>query len=134
MRVLDLARRLGVTADTVRFYTRNGFLNPIKNPRNGYHEYNETDYRRLRFILSARQLGFSVDDIDQLLREADAGKTPCPKVRKLIEQRIEEFERRFADTTKLIERMRSAVQEWRSQPDREPNGKMICHLIENFSA
>lgn len=134
MRVLDLAKRLGVTADTVRFYTRNGFLNPEKDSHNGYRDYTESDYRRLRFILSARQLGFSVDDIKQLLQEADAGKTPCPLARKLIELRIDEIERRFADTAQLLERMRSAVQEWRRQPDLEPSGKMICHLIENFGS
>lgn len=134
MKVMDLARRLGVTADTVRFYTRNGFLSPEKNPQNGYREFQDSDYRRLRFILSARQLGFSVDDIRQLLQQADVGKTPCPLARKLIEQRIDEMERRFADTAQLLDRMRSAVREWRNQPDTAPTGKMICHLIENFSS
>lgn len=36
MKVIDLAKRLGVTADTVRYYTRIGFLSPHKNPTNGY--------------------------------------------------------------------------------------------------
>ena len=132
MKVQQLAKRLGVTADTVRFYTRNGFLKPGKNTDNGYRQYSETDYRRLRFILSARQLGFSVDDIGQLLGEADVGKTPCPLARQLIEQRLEELERRFNDTALLLKRMRAAVEEWREQPNRNPTGQTICHLIESF--
>lgn len=134
MRVLDLARRLGVTADTVRFYTRKGFLRPERDAHNGYREYSQSDLRRLRFILGARQLGFSVDDIKQLLKQADAGKTPCPLARNLIEKRIDEIERRFADTAQLLERMRFAVEEWRRRPDREPTGKTICHLIEDHSS
>lgn len=132
MRVAELARQLGVTADTVRFYTRNGFLKPVKNAQNGYRDYGDSDYRRLRFILSARQLGFTVDDIGQLLNEADAGKAPCPIARRLIEQRLEDVERRFEDTAVLLERMRGAAREWRRQPDRPPTGKTICHLIEHF--
>lgn len=132
MKVAELAQRLAVTPDTVRFYTRNGFLKPEKNSQNGYREYGEGDYRRLRFILSARQLGFSVDDISQLLGEADAGKAPCPVARQLIERRLHEVEQRFEDTARLLERMRAAAKEWRQQPDHKPTGQMICHLIENF--
>ena len=62
MKVSEIARYLGVTADTVRFYTRINVLNPQKSQVNGYREYSEADVHRLRFVLSARQLGFSVDD------------------------------------------------------------------------
>lgn len=134
MRVAELAKQLGVTADTVRFYTRNGFLTPHKDANNGYREYRQADRRRLRFILSARQLGFSVEDIGQLLKEADGDKTPCPLARELIEQRLDEMERRYEDAALLIRRMRAAVEEWRRQPDRKPTGQMICHLVENFSS
>tara|TARA_R110002110_G_C13465503_1_gene719018 strand:+ start:1447 stop:1599 length:153 start_codon:yes stop_codon:yes gene_type:complete len=49
-------------------------------------KYGEREIQRLRFILSAGQLGFSVNDIGEILAVADKGKTPCLLVRRLIQQ------------------------------------------------
>lgn len=133
VKVIEMARRLGVTADTVRFYTRIKILKPGKNKTNGYREYSEKDYNRLRFVLSARQLGFSVEDIQQILNHADKKKSPCPTVRRLIDQRLNETEQRFAETLQLRERMHKAVIEWSQKPDKVPTGHVVCHLIEEFS-
>ena len=133
VKVIEMARRLGVTADTVRFYTRIKILKPGKNKTNGYREYSESDYNRLRFVLSARQLGFSVEDIQEILNHADKKKSPCPTVRRLIDQRLNETEQRFAETLQLRERMQQAVVEWSQKPDKVPTGHMICHLIEEFA-
>ena len=75
MQVQDLARELGVTTDTVRYYSRVGLLEPAKNPDNGYKVFGEQDRHRMRFILSARQLGFSVTDIRQILQHANVSWT-----------------------------------------------------------
>ena len=63
MQVIQLAKMLGVSPDTVRYYTRIGLLVPKKSIENGYKFYSSNEQNRLRFILSARDLGFSVDDI-----------------------------------------------------------------------
>lgn len=133
MRVNQLAREIGVTGDTVRFYTRIGYLKPAKNPSNGYKVYSPKDRRLLRFILSARQLGFSVEDIGRILHTADQGHSPCPLVRELIQQRLTENEKQFHDSSRLRRRMRDAIDAWSRKPDREPTGDMVCHLIEEFS-
>ena len=132
MRVTQVAKELGVSADTVRYYTRIGFLVPEKHQVNGYKEYNQENLQRLRFILSARQLGFSVDDIGQIIGEAEKGRTPCPLVRRLIDQRLHEMEKRFIETARLRKRMLAAVDDWSTKPDKAPTGQMICHLIEGF--
>lgn len=133
MRVTELAKMLGVTADTIRFYTRIGVLQPNKSPVNGYREYSKKDSSRMTFVLSARQLGFSVDDIKQILTEADQKKSPCTTVRRLIDQRLHETEQRFAEMIQLRKRMREAVDEWSSKPNKHPTGTSVCHLIENFT-
>lgn len=133
MRVNQLAQAVAVTPDTVRFYTRVGYLAPIKNPSNGYKEYDDNNVRRLRFILSARQLGFSVEDIGKILNESDQGMSPCPTVRQLIELRLQDHEQRFNDMLKLRQRMLAAVEQWSDKDNKLPTGKMICHLIEEFT-
>lgn len=132
MRVNQVASEIGVTGDTVRYYTRMGFLKPAKNPCNGYKEYSPKDRRLLRFILSARQLGFSVNDIGQILHTAEQGISPCPLARRLIQQRLEDNEKSFHHSAQLRQRMLNAVETWSQKPDRTPTGDMICHLIEEF--
>ena len=79
----------------MRYYTRNGLLDPKKSIENGYKFYSSNEQNRLRFILSARDLGFSVDDIKQIFHKAVEGASPCLIVRRLIENRLHETEQRF---------------------------------------
>lgn len=134
MRVNQVAEILEVSVGTVRYYTRIGFITPSKNSSNGYKEYSQADVQRLRFIISARHLGFTVEDIGEILGEAGKGKTACPLVRKLIEQRLAEIEKRFTETQCLLKRMQAALRDWEGKPDKSPTGHMICHLIENFAS
>lgn len=133
MKVSELAKNLQVTPDTVRFYTRNGLLMPSKNNNNGYKAYTTKDKKRLSFILSARQLGFSVKNITQILAEADQGHTACGLVRELIEQKLVETEQQFQQTLALRNRLQLAISDWQDKSDQAPTGDMICHLIESFS-
>lgn len=133
MQVQEVATDPGVTPNTVRYYTRIGLLEPGKNIQNGYREYGKSDRRRLRFILSARQLGFSIADINQILDHADRGESPCQLVRSLIEERLDDVTRRFNDTAMLRDRMETAVENWSAAPDKAPTGEMICYLIESFA-
>ena len=133
MRVKQMAQQLGVTADTIRFYTRNGILSPQKNQINGYRKYGEKDIQRMRFIISARQLGFSVNDIKDILVEADNHHSPCPTVRRIIKERLEETENQFNEMVKLRQRMDHAIRDWEHKPDSMPDGKTICALIEEFN-
>ncbi len=134
MQVQELARAAHVTADTVRHYTRLGLLTPKKNPVNGYKHFTQDDLQRLRFIVRARDLGFSLGDVQAIFERADQGDSPCPAVREIIEQRLIEVKRKLDDMTQLYERMRHAVEEWSNMPDEKPCGRHVCHLIESVPA
>lgn len=132
MRVNELAKLAEVSADTVRYYTRIGFLNPLKSPSNGYKNYGDKDRQRLHFIINARRLGFSVKEIGQIFQQADRGKTVCPMVRNLIEHHLQETEKQFRQTQALRKRLQTALKDWQNKPDRAPTGNMICHLVEGI--
>ncbi len=133
MTVNDIAKSLKTTVDTVRYYTRLGLVMPDKSS-NGYKFYSNKDQSRLRFILSARQLGFSVKDIQQILREADHGKSACPLVRKLIKARLDETEKQFQEMLQLRKKMKGALKQWDLMADQAPSSTMVCHLIENIDS
>ncbi len=133
MTVTELAKSLATTADTVRYYTRLSLLKPRKS-LNGYKLYSAQDALRLKFILSARQLGFTVSDIKQILTEANQGKTACPLVRDIIKQRLAETEQRFQEMLVLRNNMNSAIAQWETKQDQAPSADMVCHLIEQFTS
>ncbi|WP_275288956.1 MerR family transcriptional regulator [Halomonas elongata] len=132
MKVSELARRTGVTAETVRHYTREGLLAPERNPDNGYQRYDGTDLERLRFIQRARTLGFSVAEIRQILEHADHGDSPCPLVRDLMAERLPEIRARIHELEALASRMEQALSAWSDMPDGTPDGHSLCRLIESF--
>jgi DNA-binding transcriptional MerR regulator len=108
-------------------------LSPKKSGLNGYKTYSSKSFQRLKFILSARQLGFSVRDIEQILDHADQGTTACPMVRNLQEQRLQETENQFKQTKALPKKMQEAIVKWQQLLDKAPSKEMICHLIESFT-
>lgn len=131
MYVKQLANTMGVTPDTIRHYTRMQLLKPVRSVSNGYQEYTKTDQQRLKFIINARQLGFSVKDIQHIITESEQGNCPCPLTRKLIAKRLAETEALFQETLKLRTRMQAAVKQWQSSPDGATSAD-ICSLIESF--
>lgn len=132
MKVIELARAADVNTDTVRYYTRLGLLRPARDPQNGYHRYGGGDLQRLRFVRRARQLGFSLQEIAQILREADDHSSPCPLVRELFEHKLADVERQLAELTEMRDRMRQAMAAWQGMPDGVPDGHTICRLIEHW--
>ncbi len=78
MRVTELARAGGVTAETVRHYTREGLLRPRRDPHNGYQLYDKEALGRLRFIDCLRSLGVSLKDINRILSWGEQGHPPTP--------------------------------------------------------
>ncbi|MDF0751780.1 MerR family DNA-binding protein [Marinobacter sp. 71-i] len=132
MKVKELAMGAEVNPDTVRFYTREGLLKPTRNPDNNYQQYDAEDLRRLRFARKARQLGFSLPEIRQILEQADDHHSPCPMVRDVFQQRLTEVEREIAELQQLRKRMTAALSAWQAMPDGSPDGHTICRLIEHW--
>lgn len=131
MKVNEIARKAGASTDAVRYYSRIGLLRPARNPENGYKRFADGDLLRLRFIRQARELGFTLGEIAEILDHAREGESPCPRVRQIIEQRIEETRARVAELVDLQRRMERALARWNEMPDGIPDEQTVCHLIES---
>lgn len=130
--VNELARLSGATPDTVRYYTRKGLLHPSRNPANGYRLYQLHDAKRLQFIRQAKRLGFTLNEIAGITHDADHKHSPCPRVRKILEQRIDDNRRQLNELMALQTRMEQALNQWEALPDGIPDGESVCYLIESF--
>lgn len=132
--VTEIARRFNISADTIRHYTKLGLLSPDRDKANGYRLYGRTDEERLRFLLSAKRLGFSLKDIQEILDMASSGDTACPLVRQLIDKRLAAVKEEMKNAQALLKRMEKASASWSQLPDRTPTGDSICHLIEAWDS
>lgn len=128
-----LAKRTNTPIFTVRYYTRIGLLRPGRNLRNGYKIYKASDKNRLHFINSAKELGFTLSEIEEILDHAEQGDSPCPMVRQIVEKRIEDGKEKIRQMKKLQKRLESAAAQWSDMEDGQPDGHSVCHLIESFA-
>ena len=130
--VNQLAIRANTPAHVVRHYLRIGLLHPSQQQENGYRLFKATDAARLRFIRLAKQLGFTLNEIKEIIGHADMEESPCQDVRKIIQNHIEENRVKIDEMMQLQNRMESALKKWQTMPDGEPDGHSVCHLIESF--
>jgi DNA-binding transcriptional MerR regulator len=128
-----LAKRTNVPLFTVRYYTRIGLLKPSRDLKNGYKLYRPSDGDRLKFITSAKGLGFTLAEIEEILDHAAHGDSPCPMVREIVQRRVEENKQKIRDLKRLQRRLEAAVGAWGSIGNSEPDGHSICRLIESFA-
>ncbi|MCL6415991.1 MerR family DNA-binding protein [Aestuariirhabdus sp. Z084] len=134
MRVKQLAEAAHVTTDTVRFYARKGLLMSTRDPDNGYQHFNQEALRQLRFIQQARTLGFSLQEIEQILHHQHSASSPCPMVRDLLSQRVPKVRQQIEELQTLLHRMENALDRWQEMPDGLPDGHTICRLIEHWDS
>ncbi len=128
-----LAKKTDVPIYTVRHYTKIGLLKPARDPRNGYKVYQFSDATRLRFIMAAKDLGFTLGEISQILDEAKHGNSPCPLVREIVEARIAENKKKIREMQKLQKKMEKSLDNWAEMENAMPNGDSVCHLIESVA-
>lgn len=130
MIVSELAVRCGIAAHVVRYYARIGLLTPTRDPENGYKLFNRDDVVRMRFIRQARSLGFTLEEIQEILQQGDSGIAPCPMVRQTLLRRIDENHQLIKELLDKQQRMEKALVLWNEMPDQARDAGSACHLIE----
>lgn len=109
MKIGELARRVGVPIDTVRYYERNGLLPPPARRASGYREYQDADISRLGFVLRAKQLGFSLIEIRELLELSDEHVGDAGNLRAAARAKLDEIEERLSQLTRIRDALRTMV-------------------------
>lgn len=98
----ELAKRCNVTSDTLRFYEKNGLLIPSGRSSSGYRLYNEENLTQIRFILKAKQLGLTLDEIKELLAiNLEAMKHSCAEVKSITQAKLAIIDEKIAQLTDI---------------------------------
>ena len=100
-----VARRAGVGVETIRFYERENLIEEPPRRESGYRQYPEETVIRLRFIGRAKELGFSLREIRELLSLRVDPDTSCQDVRRHAEAKIAQIEEKI----RTLERMKDVL-------------------------
>ncbi|RNF36029.1 MerR family transcriptional regulator [Paracoccus methylarcula] len=97
----QLARETGCNLETIRYYEKIGMMPDPPRTAGGYRIYAQAHARRLRFILRARELGFSIDDIRGLLDLVDGGTQTCAEIKERTERHLADIREKIADLKRI---------------------------------
>ena len=117
-----LAQAASVNIETVRFYQRKGLVGEPNKPLGGIRRYGSYELGRIRFIKSAQKLGFSLDEVAQLLKLEDG--THCDEAREQAVYKLQNVQAKLAD----LKRIETALNELIGQCSRV-DGQVSCPLI-----
>ena len=88
LRCGEVAKRCGVSPDTVRHYERLGLLPRATRTAAGYRQYPDSACRRVRVVRGALRLGFTLRELGEVMVVRDGGGAPCHAVRRLVGNRF----------------------------------------------
>ena len=111
-----LAKELNINIETVRFYERRGMIQQPVKPATGYRHYDDETLNRIRFIKRSQELGFTLDEISNLL---DLNDKPCGQVQELAENKLAAVHEKIDDLRRLEGALNELLAQCRSNEDQD---------------
>jgi DNA-binding transcriptional MerR regulator len=128
----EVAGQLDINPKTIRYYERIGLIPEPRRSESGYRLYTPEDVERIAFILRAKALEFSLEEIGEILALRERGEAPCPYVTQRIEGKIAVVEEKIAALRQLREELETLHEKASSLPAEQVAARgRFCHLIEN---
>lgn len=121
-----LAKAADVNIETIRYYQRIALINEPDKPVNGYRTYPTETLTRIKFIKRAQQLGFSLLEIEELLK---LGEGHCADVKQLAEEKRKQVDGQIKDLQKLRKTLSQLITRCKSGDDNSQ-----CAIVETLTA
>jgi DNA-binding transcriptional MerR regulator len=129
----QLARLAGVSTDTLRYYDRRGLLPNVQRSKSGYRLFPAESLNRVRLVRRALSIGFSINELTDILRERDHGGAPCRRVRKLAAEKLVGLETQLRELQSCRRVLRSTLAGWDRILGRTARGQR-AELLESFTS
>ncbi len=127
LKIGEVSKQSGIGIEALRFYERSGLLGRPARTASGYRMYSSGVIARLAFIKRAQALGFTLDEIKQIIAESQSGQSPCAEVREIVRQRLQELDERMNEMRRYRKELGAALEGW------DKSGTAVgefCGLIE----
>ncbi|MEL4016856.1 Zn(2+)-responsive transcriptional regulator [Dryocola clanedunensis] len=126
-RIGELARLADVTPDTIRYYEKQRMMEHEIRTEGGFRLYSETDLQRLKFIRYAKQLGFTLETIRELLSiRVDPEHHTCQESKGIVQSRLKEVESKINE----LEHMRKSLQRLNDACCGTAHSSVYCSILE----
>ncbi len=131
MLIGDVARLSDVTPATIRYYEELGLLTAPRRSEAGYRRYSEAAIDELRFIKKGQGLGFSLEEIREILSISRAGEAPCDHVLDLAQRNLVAAEERILQLQAFRDRLAAQIAKWKDSPKPACNASGLCEIINS---
>lgn len=111
----EVAKRTGFPAPTIRYYEEVGLLRKPSRAESGYRSYSSKTIDELLFVKKAQALGFSLDEIAEILKLSRSGQKPCERVLAISHTHLETIETRIRELQKLRYYLAAEITKWDRQ-------------------
>ena len=127
LKIGEVAKQSGIGIEALRFYERSGLLGRPRRTQSGYRLYDHEVLDRLDFIKRAQVLGFSLDEIKQIIAEKQAGQSPCEAVRDIVRIRLQELDDHMREMRRYRNELAATLAVWDKAGAADGH---VCGLIE----
>lgn len=131
LRIGELAKRAGLSPDTLRHYERVGVLPAPHRSRAGYREYGPRALDRIRLVQRALRCGFTLAELARVLELRDGGAAPCRRVHALATRKLTRLERDIALLERRRDALRRTLHAWRLRIAATPRGRQ-ARLLDHI--
>lgn len=131
LRIGEVAQRTGIAVGALRYYEGLGLLQSVRGD-NGYRYYAPEMVQQVQFIKKAQALGFSLDDIGEILTVHQRGNVPCDFVQELLQTKIQQIDSQIQEMMALKTDLEAYRDRWAAH-EIHPGAGDICPLIETVS-
>jgi DNA-binding transcriptional MerR regulator len=132
LRTSDLANRIGVQPEAIRYYEQRGLLPPPQRTASGYRIYTPEHLERVEFIKKCQALGFSLDEIRELMELKFRGNSPCYHVRDLLVDKINEVEAQIQRLQTFQQELQTYARECEKTLKRHASKSDCCPVLERL--
>lgn len=123
----ELAELCNISADTLRFYEKNGLFQASQRSNAGYRLYTQSDKSRLEFILTSKSVGFSLKEIADLLSiNLDKSNRTCADAKQLVDDKLTQVRAKLSE----LERLETSLQSLSDTCCGGPESALHCTILE----
>lgn len=131
MLIGELADRLGMPTETIRYYERRGLLDEPSRAANGYRIYTVSTLARLRFIRAAQTAGLTLAEIAGIIETRDHGTAPCTHVTGLLTTKLDDVRDRQRQLATLKTEIEALIERSHHLDPADCTDAQICHILSN---
>ena len=131
LKIGELARATGLTVGNLRYYSDIGLLQPVHRGDNGYRYYAQNASEQVEFIKKAQSLGFTLEEIKQILDVRNGGEIPCDLVQSLLNNKIKQLAIQIKQMTLFKRELEEYRAMWENKPQSNLKQEEVCPLIDS---